>query len=76
MLITLPTPNVEEISVGLREVLKKPRVGLKGRKPEVTFGAVGALMNRVLQPRPLVVLGLNVWTGRELIDYKTSMTPH
>ena len=27
------------------------------------FGAIGALMNRVLQPRPLVVLGLNVWMG-------------
>ena len=24
------------------------------------IGAIGALMNRVLQPRPLVVLGLNV----------------
>jgi len=28
-----------------------------------TLGAIGALMNRVLQPRPLVVLGLNVWMG-------------
>jgi len=28
-----------------------------------TIGAIGALMNRVLQPRPLVVLGLNVWMG-------------
>ena len=27
------------------------------------IGAIGALMNRVLQPRPLVVLGLNVWMG-------------
>ena len=27
------------------------------------LGAIGALMNRVLQPRPLVVLGLNVWMG-------------
>jgi len=26
-------------------------------------GAIGALMNRVLQPRPLVVIGLNVWMG-------------
>ena len=24
------------------------------------IGAIGALMNRVLQPRPLIVLGLNV----------------
>ena len=29
----------------------------------VWIGAIGALMNRVLQPRPLVVLGLNVWMG-------------
>ena len=28
-----------------------------------SIGAIGALMNRVLQPRPLVVLGLNVWMG-------------
>ena len=27
------------------------------------IGAIGALMNRVRQPRPLVVLGLNVWMG-------------
>ena len=27
------------------------------------IGALGALMNRVLQPRPLVVLGLTVWMG-------------
>ena len=27
------------------------------------IGAIGALMNRVLQPRPLVALGLNVWMG-------------
>jgi len=27
------------------------------------IGAIGALMNRVLQPRPLAVLGLNVWMG-------------
>ena len=27
------------------------------------IGAIGALMNRVLQPRPLVVRGLNVWMG-------------
>ena len=26
-----------------------------------SIGAIGALMNRVLQPRLLVVLGLNVW---------------
>ena len=30
---------------------------------ERTIGAIGALMNRVLQPRPLVVLGLTVWMG-------------
>ena len=28
-----------------------------------TIGGIGALMNRVLQPRPLVVLGLTVWMG-------------
>ena len=27
------------------------------------IGAIGALLNIVLQPRPLVVLGLNVWMG-------------
>ena len=27
------------------------------------IGAIGALMNRVLQPRPLIVLGLKVWMG-------------
>ena len=37
------------------------------------IGAIGALMNRVLQPRPLVVRGLNVWMGTaagadELVD--------
>ena len=26
-------------------------------------GAIAALMKRVRQPRPLVVLGLNVWMG-------------
>jgi len=31
MLITLPTPNGEETLVGLRAVLEKSRVGLKGR---------------------------------------------
>ena len=34
--------------------------------PEIlsdAIGAIGALMNRVRQPRPLVVLGLNVWVG-------------
>ena len=30
---------------------------------EPVIGAIGALMNRVLQPRPLVVLGLTVWMG-------------
>ena len=29
------------------------------------FGAIGALMNIVLQPRPLLVLGLNVWMGTD-----------
>jgi hypothetical protein len=28
-----------------------------------SFTPIGALMNRVLQPRPLVVLGRNVWMG-------------
>ena len=27
------------------------------------IGAIGALMNRVRQPHPLIVLGLNVWMG-------------
>ena len=27
------------------------------------IGAIRASMNRVLQPRPLIVLGLNVWMG-------------
>ena len=36
-----------------------------GEVPHVqgAIGAIGALMNRVRQPRPLVVLGLNVWMG-------------
>ena len=29
----------------------------------LAIGAIGALMNRVLQPHPLLVLGLNVWMG-------------
>ena len=29
------------------------------------IGAIGALMNIVLQPRPLLVLGLNVWMGTD-----------
>ena len=33
------------------------------RVTEEGFGAIGALMNRVRQPHPLVVLGLNVWMG-------------
>ena len=36
MFITLPTPNVEELLVGLHELLQKPRMGLKGRTLEVT----------------------------------------
>ena len=35
MLITLPTPNVEELFLGLREVLQKPRFGMKGRTLEI-----------------------------------------
>ena len=40
------------------------------------IGAIGALMNRVLQPRPLIVLGLNVWMGTaagadELVEIPT-----
>ena len=27
------------------------------------IGAIGALVNMVLQPHPLIVLGLNVWMG-------------
>ena len=43
------------------------------RQSSRAIGAIGALMNRVLQPRPLVVLGLNVWMGTdagadELVD--------
>ena len=36
MLTTLPTPNVEELLVGLRELLQERRVGLKRRSLEVT----------------------------------------
>jgi hypothetical protein len=50
------------------------------------IGAIGALMNRVLQPRPLVVLGLNVWMGTAagadelveipgLLEIRTGVTP-
>ena len=35
MFITLPTPNVEELLVGLHELLQKPRVGLEERTLEV-----------------------------------------
>ena len=35
-------------------------VAVEGPPP---IGAIGALLNRVLPPRPLVVLGLNVWMG-------------
>jgi len=35
----------------------------EARFRESVIGAIGALMNRVRQPRPLVVLGLNVWMG-------------
>ena len=39
-------------------------------------GAIGALMNMVLQPRPLIVLRLNVWMGTaagadELVEIPT-----
>ena len=37
----------------MREVTLGARIG--------AIGAIGALMNRVYQPRPLIVLGLNVW---------------
>ena len=42
-----------------------------------SIGAIGALMNRVRQPRPLVVLGLNVWMGTaagadELVEIPTA----
>ena len=36
MLIMLTIPNVEEMLVGLQEVLQKPKVRLKGRTLEVT----------------------------------------
>jgi hypothetical protein len=36
MLITLLTPNVEELLVSLRELLQKPRVGIDGRTLKVT----------------------------------------
>ena len=44
------------------------------------IGAIGALMNRVLQPRPLVVLGLNVWMGTaagadELVEIPVQNSP-
>ena len=41
-----------------------------------SVGAIGALMNMVLQPHPLIVLGLNVWMGTaagadELVEIPT-----
>jgi hypothetical protein len=44
------------------------------------IGAIGALMNRVLQPRPLVFLGLNVWMGTaagadELVEIPAQNSP-
>ena len=36
---------------------------LRSDPARYTIGAIGALMNRVLQPHPLLVLGLNVWMG-------------
>ena len=43
---------------------------------EAAIGAIGALMNIVLQPLPLFVLGLNVWMGTaagadELVELRT-----
>ena len=43
--------------------------------------AIGALMNRVRQPRPLVVLGLNVWMGTaagadELLEISTDASDY
>ena len=45
------------------------------------IGDIGALLNRVLQPRPLVVLGLNVWMGTaagadELVEIPTDACAH
>jgi hypothetical protein len=45
-------------------------------RPPQGGGAIGALLNIVLQPRPLVVLGLNVWMGTaagadELVEIPT-----
>jgi len=45
------------------------------------IGAIGALMNKVRQPRPLIVLGLNVWMGtaagaEELVEIPTDACAH
>jgi len=45
------------------------------------IGAIGALMDRVIQPRPLIVLGLNVWMGTaagadELVEIPTDASAH
>ena len=53
-------------------------LGIRG----ACIGAIGALLNIVLQPRPLVVLGLNVWMGTdaradELVEIPTGAErPH
>ena len=41
------------------------------------IGAIGALMNRVRQPRPSIVLGLNVWVGTAAgADELVEILPH
>jgi len=40
-----------------------PTIGKPDLLTFLAIGDIGALMNRVHQPRPLVVLGLNVWMG-------------
>ena len=62
-------PSVESAPERKRDVALDPQrereMTLSTRMALLTLsiGAIGALMNRVRQPRPLVVLGLNVWMG-------------
>ena len=59
---------MNQISLGLRVISKKKRryAPVNSRCLQIAaspIGAIAALMNRVRQQRPLVVLGLNVWMG-------------
>ena len=59
-----------------------PTIGKPDLPTFLAIGATGAFMNRVHQPRPLVVLGLNVWMGTaagadELVEIPTGAErPH